>query len=223
MAARTRLFRARSLILSPSKKSIARHALPPRPALKSVSGSGRRAPLENVSFTLSLWALPTAIIPSRDHTGLPIHFHSSIISGSASRMFSRTLANVLPRQSVSPAISSSIRSDGFIGSYTSNSCFVIMRAGRAAGRPTPLLRSIVVRPAGRAVGASPLGGIRQHEQVQTGDQEQGEREHSQEAHPSRILPLYHGDGVDDDGHRKGHGQPAVGLPNPFVPVQCDLL
>ena len=26
-----------------------------------------------------------------------------------------------------------------------------------------------------------------------------------------------------DGHRKGHGQPAVGLPNPFVPVQCDLL
>src|ERR1700719_653050 len=48
-----RFFRARSLILSPSNKSIARHALPPRPALKSLSGSGRLAPLEKVSFTLS--------------------------------------------------------------------------------------------------------------------------------------------------------------------------
>src|ERR1700676_4182164 len=116
MAARTRFFRARALILSPSKKSIARHVLPSRPALKSLSGSGRLAPWEKVSFTLSLWALPTAIIPSWDHTGLPIHFHSSIISGSASRMLLRMLASVLPRQSVSPAISWSIRSDGFIGS-----------------------------------------------------------------------------------------------------------
>src|SRR5207244_4093830 len=69
-----------------------------------------------VSFTLSLWALPTAMIPSRDHTGLPIHFHSSMISRSASRMLLRMLASVLPRQSVSPATSWSIRSDGFIGS-----------------------------------------------------------------------------------------------------------
>src|SRR6266478_3754979 len=108
MAARTRFFRARSLILSPSNKSIARHALPPRPALKSLSGSGRLAPWEKVSLTLSLWALPTAIIPSRDHTGLPIHFHSSIISRSASRMLLRMLANVWPRQSVSSAISAGI-------------------------------------------------------------------------------------------------------------------
>src|SRR5438876_10418062 len=56
------------------------------------------------------------MIPSRDHTGLPIHFHSSIISRSASRMLLRMPANVLPRQSVSSAISWSIRSDGFIGS-----------------------------------------------------------------------------------------------------------
>jgi hypothetical protein len=80
-------------------------------------------------------------------------------------------------------------------------------------------------PAAHSVGASPaapLGGIRQHEQVQTGKQEQGEREHRQEAHPGGVLPLYHGDHVDDDGHRKGNGQPAVGLPNPFAPVQCDL-
>ena len=71
--------------------------------------------------------------------------------------------------------------------------------------------------------ASPLGGIRQQEQVQTGDQEQGERGHRQEAHPVGILLQYHGDDVDDDGRRKGNGQPAVNLPNPFVPVQCELL
>src|SRR6202790_1101632 len=103
-----RFFRARSLILSPSNKSIARQALPPRPALKSLSGSGRLAPWAKVSFTLSLWAFPTAMIPSRDHTGLPIHFHSSMISRSASRMLLRMLANVLPRQSVSFAINWSI-------------------------------------------------------------------------------------------------------------------
>jgi hypothetical protein len=31
-----------------------------------------------------------------------------------------------------------------------------------------------------------------------------------------------GGDVDDDSCHKGHGQPAVGLPNPLVPVQCDL-
>src|SRR5437660_1475040 len=71
--------------------------------------------------------------------------------------------------------------------------------------------------------AAPFGGIRQHEQVQTGEEEQGEREHRQKAHRVRVLLLCYGDDIDDDGHRKGHGQPAVGLPNPFVPVQCDLL
>src|SRR4029077_534141 len=39
-----------------------------------------------------------------------------MISRSASRMLLRMLASVLPRQSVSPAISWSMRSDGFIGS-----------------------------------------------------------------------------------------------------------
>ena len=93
-------------------------------------------------------------------------------------------------------------------------------------RPAPRFRAIVVRPAARSAGAppaAPLGGIRQHEQVQTGEQEQGEREYRQEAHPRGILSLHHGDDVDDDGHRKGNAQPAVGLPNPFVPVQRDLL
>ena len=67
--------------------------------------------------------------------------------------------------------------------------------------------------------AAPLGGIRQHEQVQTCEQEQGEREHRQEAYPIGIPARNHGHEIDDDGHRKDNGQPAVGLPNPFVPVQ----
>src|ERR1700688_119140 len=193
MAARTRFFRARSLILSPSKRSIARHALPPRPALKSLSGSGRLAPWAKVSFTLSLWASPTAIIPSRDHTGLPIHFHSSIISRSASRMLLRMLASVLPRQSVSCAISWSIRSDGFIGSLYLEFLFRF-HASRARRWPPPSpLPTGHRRAAGaRSLGASPaapLGGIRQHEQVQTGELLQGEREHRQEAHPSLCETL----------------------------------
>ena len=49
-AARTRFFKARSLIVSPSKKSIARLALPSRPALKSLSGSGSLAPWAKVTF-----------------------------------------------------------------------------------------------------------------------------------------------------------------------------
>ena len=44
----------------------------------------------------------------------------------------------------------------------------------------------------RSVGASPaapLGGVRQHEQVQTGEQEQGEREQRRVGHPGGRLPL----------------------------------
>src|SRR5215472_2684129 len=129
MAARTRFFRARSLTLSPSNKSIARHRLPSRPALKRLSGSGRIAPLEKVSFTFSLSTVATAIIPSRDHTGLPIHFHSSMISRSAARMILRMLASVLPRQSVRSAINSSIRSDGFIIYLASNSWLLLLDRG----------------------------------------------------------------------------------------------
>src|SRR5262245_27895266 len=44
--------------------------------------------------------------------------------------------------------------------------------------------------------------MRQHEQVQTGEQEQGEREQRQQAHPDGRLLLSQGDEVDDDGHRK---------------------
>src|SRR5579871_247464 len=111
MAARMRFFRPASLTLSPSKRSMARHWLPPSPALKSLAGSGKLAPWEKVSFTLSLSTVATARMPSRDQTGLPIHFHSSMISGSAARTLLRMLARVLPRKSVSFAISWSIRAE----------------------------------------------------------------------------------------------------------------
>jgi len=42
---------------------------------------------------------------------------------------------------------------------------------------------------------------------------------SAKSHPDGRLLISHGGDVDDDGHRKGNGQPAVDLPNPFVPVQ----
>ena len=77
----------------------------------------------------------------------------------------------------------------------------------------------------RSGGASrtPLSGIGQHEQVQTGDKLQGERGHRQEAQRVRVLLLCDGDDVDDDRQRKGHGQPAVTLANPLVALQWDLL
>lgn len=46
---------------------------------------------------------------------------------------------------------------------------------------------------------------------------QSEKWHSISAEPLQQLPLCGPlPDVDDNGHRKGHGQPAVGLPNPFA-------
>src|SRR5438309_8586601 len=51
------------------------------------------------------------MIPSCDHTGVPIHFHSSTTWGSASLMSARILARVFPRQSPSSAILSEMSFD----------------------------------------------------------------------------------------------------------------
>jgi hypothetical protein len=61
--------------------------------------------------------------------------------------------------------------------------------------------------------AAPLGGIRQHEQVQTGEQEEDEREQRQQAYSVSTFLLCAGEEVGDAPDRKGNGQPAVGLPN----------
>src|SRR5437870_9333396 len=50
-------------------------------------------------------------MPPWDQTGVPIHFHSSTIAGSASCMISRTFASVFPRQSPSSLIFSSINAE----------------------------------------------------------------------------------------------------------------
>src|ERR1700685_2887494 len=50
-------------------------------------------------------------MPSCDQTGVPIHFHSSTASGSASLMSLRILPRVAPRQSPSSAILFEMSSD----------------------------------------------------------------------------------------------------------------
>jgi hypothetical protein len=71
--------------------------------------------------------------------------------------------------------------------------------------------------------AAPLGGIWQCEQVQTSGHQHDEREQRQETHPDGLFLPDQRREVDDDGHRKGNGQPTVKLPNPRVPIQWDLL
>src|SRR5262245_14575342 len=77
--------------------SIALRVLPPRLELKRRDGSGILAPRANVSFTTFVYASPVQTIPWCDQTGVPIHFHSSVISGSASRINARMRARVSPR------------------------------------------------------------------------------------------------------------------------------
>ena len=64
------------------------------------------APRANVSFTTFAYVSPVQTIPSCDQTGTPaiafdgfLHFRSSIISGSASRISARMRARVSSRQS----------------------------------------------------------------------------------------------------------------------------
>src|SRR6478752_7484173 len=121
--------------------SIARLALPSRLELKSLAGSASEAPFRNVSFTADLYDSPVQMIPSCDHTGVPIHFHSSTTSGSASLMSLRILLNVSPRQSPSSAILWSISLDADLPSvepdfFMASAALRLgrMRMGAADGR-----------------------------------------------------------------------------------------
>src|SRR3954469_11856069 len=91
--------------------SIARPTFPSRLELNSRFGSFSDAPLAKVSFTTCLYDSPVQMMPSCDQIGVPIHFHSSTTSGSASLMSFRILASVFPRQSPSSAILPEISSD----------------------------------------------------------------------------------------------------------------
>src|SRR6266576_3948797 len=91
--------------------SMARLVFPSRLELKSLAGSFKEAPLKNVSFTTDLYDSPVQMMPSCDQTGVPIHFHSSTTSGSASLMSLRILPRAFPRQSPSSAILFEMSSD----------------------------------------------------------------------------------------------------------------
>src|SRR5262249_5694716 len=111
-AARMRAFRAFPFSLSPSWKSMARLTLPSRLELKTPDGSFREAPLTKVIFTTFLYVSPVQIIPSCDQTGVPLHFHSSITSGSAALISARSRASISPLQSPSSSILASMSADG---------------------------------------------------------------------------------------------------------------
>src|SRR5258705_3266688 len=91
---------------------MARLVLPSRLELKRPEGSSNEAPLAKVIFTPFLYVSPVQIIPACDHTGTPLHFHSSTTSGSACLMRFRTRASVSPRQSLSSLILPSISREG---------------------------------------------------------------------------------------------------------------
>src|SRR5471032_3101885 len=91
---------------------MARLVLPSRLELKRPEGSSSEAPLAKVIFTTLLYVSPVQMIPACDHTGTPLHFHSSTTSGSACLMRIRTRASVSPRQSLSSLILASISSEG---------------------------------------------------------------------------------------------------------------
>src|SRR5438876_3684115 len=107
-----RAFRASSSSLSPSWKSMARLALASRLELKRPEGSFREAPLAKVIFTTFLYVSPVQISPLCDQTGVPLHFHSSATSGSASLIRARSRASVSPLQSPRSSILASMSSDG---------------------------------------------------------------------------------------------------------------
>src|SRR6185436_7222477 len=91
---------------------MARLTFPSRLELKRRDGSFSAAPLAKVIFTIFLYVSPVQINPSCDHTGTPLHFHSSTTSGSACLINARSRESILPRQSPSSLILSSISRDG---------------------------------------------------------------------------------------------------------------
>src|SRR4029434_4792853 len=91
---------------------MARLVLPSRLELKRPEGSSSEAPLAKVIFTTLLYVSPVHIIPACDHTGTPLHFHSSTTSGSACLMRVWAREGVSPPQSLSSLLLASISREG---------------------------------------------------------------------------------------------------------------
>src|SRR5215831_1859193 len=106
-----RSFKAFSSTVSPSWMSMARLTFPSRLELNRPEGSFNLAPLANVILTTFLYVSPVQTMPPWEKMGVPIHFHSSTISGSAWCKIWRTFASVFPRQSPSSLIFSSINAE----------------------------------------------------------------------------------------------------------------
>src|ERR1700678_3011620 len=145
--------------------SIARRTFPSRLELNRPEGSFNAAPLANVILTTFLYVSAVHTMPPWEKTGTPLHFHSSTISGSAWCMIWRTFASIFPRQSPSSLIFSSmnVEADSIA---TCLSCTAPTLAPTLAALSTT--RNVAAHSAG-APPAAPLGGIRHHEQVQTGE------------------------------------------------------
>src|SRR4051794_5471472 len=124
--------------------SIARLAFPSRLELNSLAGSCNEAPLRKVSFTTDLYDSPVQMMPSCDQTGVPIHFHSSTTSGSASLMSLRIWPSVFPRQSPSSVILFEMRSDADVMGW-SLSASRVESSRRAAAGSAPARREALQR------------------------------------------------------------------------------
>src|SRR5689334_12575182 len=129
--------------------SIARLTFPSMLELNRPEGSFNAAPLAKVNFTTFLYVSPVQTMPACDHTGVPLHFHSSTISGSASCISSRTFARVLPRQSPSSLILPSINEEAVppasgpfmqppvLQRTSAHALWTVITAGGATGSTTP--------------------------------------------------------------------------------------
>src|SRR4051812_41317113 len=111
---------------------MARRVFPSRLELNRRDGSFRAAPLAKVILTTFVYVSPVQMIPSCDHTGTPLHFHSSTTSGSACLIRVRIRLSTLPRQSPSSLILTSINSDGDL--LVCDSLFFIAVSRRATLR-----------------------------------------------------------------------------------------
>src|SRR4029077_16609113 len=124
--------------------SIALRTLPSRLELNRRDGSGMLAPRAKVSFTTFVYDSPVQIIPWRDQTGVPIPFHSSITSGSASRINARMRARVSPRHPVRSRIRWSMNCEADLPV----ACFSSFRAltGLASRAPGPAFAAAFAGP-----------------------------------------------------------------------------
>src|SRR5688572_4402331 len=120
---------------------MARLVLPSRLELKRPAGSFRNAPFAKVIFTTFLYVSPVQISPLCDQTGVPLHFHSSATSGSASLIRARSRESISPLQSSSSSILASISSDG-------DSAFVVGLFFMFPAPPSPPKATMPRRPAG---------------------------------------------------------------------------